>query len=312
MRRGDGITVACTGASGFIGSRLLQTLLARGYTVRALQHRTPLPDHPNLIRITGSLIEAADRDALVHGADIVLHVGGLVLANRRADFFRVNCTATVALAHAALNAGCKKFLFTSSLAAREPQLSPYAASKRAAEQQLRAVEGLAYDILRPPAIYGPKDVNSLPLLNMLRRGHVWLPVRRKSTVAMLYVDDLVGAIIAWMESDQLPTGAIYELGDHKVGYEWPEIIASAEKILRQRISLHRLPIALAIGVACVAQSWAWLTRHPAFISIGKIREISHADWSADPTDFIAATGWMPEKTLQQGFALMLELSDEPS
>jgi nucleoside-diphosphate-sugar epimerase len=132
MRRGA-VVIALTGASGFVGKALLRALLDAGYHVRALEHRSPLPTHPSLTTIHGSLDDAAIAGALVRDVDVVLHVGGLVLARRDADFFRVNTEATRTLATAARDAGVARFLFVSSLAAREPQLSAYAKSKYAAE-----------------------------------------------------------------------------------------------------------------------------------------------------------------------------------
>lgn len=304
MRRGAGI-VALTGASGFVGSALLQALLAAGYRVCALEHRTKLPAHPSLTTVSGTLDDAATAAALVAGADTVIHAGGLVMAPRMADFFRVNATATGQLADAAQQAGVTRFLFISSLAARAPHLSPYAASKYAAEQLLAQRPGLAWDILRPPAIYGPGDANSLPFLAMLARGRLWLPVAPDALISMLYVDDLVAAILAWLARDAAPGRQTYELADHDGGYRWRELAALAGQALAHPVHLRCMPRGLALAAASGMQFFARVFHRPCFLSPGKIREMAHPDWSVNSAAFTEITGWSAQVMPAQGLAATL-------
>lgn len=305
MRRGVGI-VALTGASGFVGTALLKALLAHGYQVRALEHRTALPAHPSLTVVRGSLDDSSIAAQLVQGADVVLHVGGLVVAPRAADFFRVNTTATETLAIAARDAGVKRFLFVSSLAAREPELSAYAKSKRDAEKLLPSIDGLAWDILRPPAIYGPGDANSLPFLRMLSRGQVWLPVKADAVVSMLHVDDLVTAIIAWLEMEATPRLETYEIADHAGGYRWDDLLTCAQTALARPIRLRRIPRSLALYTVAIMQCVASVLSRPCFVTTDKIREMTHADWSVNSTTFKAATGWSQNITILQGLATTMD------
>lgn len=301
MRRGAGV-VALTGASGFVGAALLKALLADGYAVRALQHHTPLSAHPNLTIIHGSLGDAEACTHLVTGADTVIHAGALVLARRDADFFRINTAATEQLAITAQAAGVKKFLFVSSLAARAPHLSPYAASKHVAEQSLTRLPHLAWDIIRPPAIYGAGDANSRPFLAMLARGHLWLPVQQNAVVSMLHVQDLVQAILCWHDRDAVPTRCTYELADQTGGYRWHELITIARTALAAPLRLHPIPRTVALASAHIAQACARAQGRASFISPGKIRELAHPDWSVDNTAFITATGWHPSIKLAEGLA----------
>lgn len=304
MRRGAGV-IALTGASGFVGAALLKALLVEGHMVRALQHRSPLPAHPNLTIVHGALTDADACARLVAGAETVIHAGALVLARREADFFHVNTAATEQLALAAATAGVKKFLFVSSLAARAPELSPYAASKYAAEQALQGLENLAWDILRPPAIYGPGDANSLPFLAMLARGHLWLPVEQHAIVSMLHVNDLVRAIQAWVAMETTPTHRSFELADQTGGYRWKELTDIARVALASPLQLHPIPRSLALTSAHIAQAWARIWGRASFISPGKIRELAHPDWSVDTTEFTATTGWQPTIKLAEGLAEMM-------
>jgi Nucleoside-diphosphate-sugar epimerases len=127
--------VAVTGASGFIGRRLLMHLAAAGHRTRALLRSTPgdLDPAPTEV-ITGDLADAEALTRLTRGADVVIHLAGRIKARRRADYFAVNRDGTAALVRALAGAeGEPHLLLISSLAAREPRLSDYAASKQAAE-----------------------------------------------------------------------------------------------------------------------------------------------------------------------------------
>lgn len=304
MRRGVGV-VALTGASGFIGTALLTALLDAGYTVRALEHRTPLPAHPLLTPVRGTLTDATTLARLVEGADTVIHAAGLVVARRSRDFFCVNTEATQSLITAAQAAGVDRFLFISSLAARAPTLSAYANSKHAAEQLFTPGLSMAWDILRPPAIYGPGDANSLPFLRMLSRGALWLPVRRDALISMLHVDDLVGAILAWVAMESRPLQQTYEIADAAGAYRWDALIAQAEAVLQHPIRLHRIPRFLAmLGVAMV-QAFAQLRGRASFVTLGKIREMTHPDWSVNSDAFRNATGWSQNITIFHGLSTTL-------
>lgn len=299
MRRGVGI-VALTGASGFIGTALLAALLEAGYTVRALAHRTPLPAHPSLTPVRGSLDDAATLATLVEGAETVIHAGGLVVARRRADFFRINTQATEMLATAAQQAGVARFLFVSSLAARAPWLSAYAKSKHDAEHLLSQTTTLAWDTLRPPAIYGPGDANSLPFLRMLARGQLWLPVKRDARISMLHVDDLVRAILAWLSMQASPLRQTYEIADAAGSYRWDALVTEAQTALEHPIHLYTIPRTLALLGVAMVQGFAYARKRTSFVTIGKIREMTHADWSVNSEAFCSATGWSPNITIYDG------------
>src|SRR5690606_32228931 len=142
---------------------------------------------PGVEPISGDLGSDTALAALVQGVDVVVHCGGLVAARSAAEFHRVNAEGTARLLRAAAAAGRPRFLLISSLAAREPQLSPYAVSKRQAEEILRRqAGGLAWQALRPPVVYGPGDRATLPLFRQFDRGLVLHP-SGNGRFSMLYV-----------------------------------------------------------------------------------------------------------------------------
>jgi nucleoside-diphosphate-sugar epimerase len=132
----------------------------------------------------------ADCDAVVHGA-------GAVRGNSQADFDRVNVAGTAAvLAAVRAQARPPRLLLVSSLAAREPQLSWYAHSKREGETLLERTSGLDWIILRPPAVYGPGDREMLPIFQSMRRGIALVPGSPEARTSLVHVEDLVAAILA--------------------------------------------------------------------------------------------------------------------
>lgn len=297
-----GLQVAVTGASGFIGRRVLAALQARGHGLRALSHRSPPVAGP-METVSGGLSDGAALDRLVAGADAVVHLAGIVAAPRRQDFEAVNTAGTDRLAACAEAAGVPRFLYVSSLAARVPELSPYAASKAAAEACLARRPALAYDVLRPPAVYGPGDRQVLIILQLLKAGIALLAAPPSARVALIHVDDLAEAIRAWVEQS-IPQRAFYEVADPRPdGYTWNELLdaAAQELAVRPRIRL-RPSRALLAAVGTASELGARALGRSPFLTRGKLRELRHPDWRANPAPFCRATGWRPRIGLQDGLA----------
>ena len=138
--------VAVTGATGFVGGHLLDQLLADGHRVRVLVRDRSKFKHESdrLEIIEGDLDNQAALTALTGGAGAVVHCAGAIAALDRDGFFNVNQTGAENVARAAADAGVKRFVLVSSLAAREPQLSSYGASKLAGEKSVAATEAVGH------------------------------------------------------------------------------------------------------------------------------------------------------------------------
>ena len=225
-------SVALTGASGFVGGHIQQRLVAAGWHVKALTRRPGglAEAGPAVTPVQGDLESGSALSELVSGVDAVIHCAGLVAARKTGDFHRVNTQGTENLLRAATAGGnSPRFILISSLAAREPQISPYAHSKRQAEEHLRQVgAGLDWQILRPPVVYGPGDRATLPLFRQFTRGLVLRP-SGDGRFSMIYVEDLAAAASALLEQGATAR-RVMELDDGTAGgYGWNDVLATAER-----------------------------------------------------------------------------------
>jgi len=304
--------VAITGATGFIGRRLALHLPRNGDRVRALvrdpQRASTLLD-PAVELVVGDLSSAAALARLVADCDAVIHCAGAVRGRGYGDFASAN-VAGVEQVLAALRAQPEtRLLALSSLAAREPGLSPYAASKRAGEQVLLAQgDGVAWTILRPPAVYGPGDRELLPLFRLMARGLAPVPGRLSDRVSLLYVEDLIAAVATWVRAAAPPKG-IFTLGDpSEAGYSWAEIIAVASQVCGRRV--RPLPVPrMALDVAARVNWWsAAALGYAPMLTPAKVRELRHPDWVCGWRELAAALDWQPRVALAEGLRLTLAAS----
>ncbi|MBY0508977.1 MAG: SDR family NAD(P)-dependent oxidoreductase [Rhodospirillaceae bacterium] len=296
--------VAVTGATGFIGRRIVRALIGNGYAVRALARRSPAKEEADasdaVSWVLGSLADQTALHELVKDTVAVVHAAGAIKALNRDGFLAVNRDGTRRLAEAALRRAVPpRFIYLSSIAAREPRLSAYAASKRAGEQAVRALQPvLPAVILRPPAVYGPGDMETLKIFQMAARGFLVAPMVAGARTSLVHVDDVAGAVMAALALKDLPDTPV-EFDDGKAGaYAWSEIAAAAGEALRTRPRLIRLPAAVLYMAGAAASLSASLTRRPTVLSWGKVPELLHPDWVAAGGSL---PGYKPGWTLEKGF-----------
>ncbi|WP_165188267.1 NAD-dependent epimerase/dehydratase family protein [Caulobacter soli] len=293
--------VAVTGATGFLGRRLVRTLAEQGWTVRILARRDVTDPswtglEPQLV--IGDLANAAALAMLCDGAEVVVHVAGLIKARDRAAFDRANVEGARQVAKAAKAAGARLVL-VSSLAAREPQLSDYAASKRGGEDAAREFFGDSLTIVRPPAIYGPGDVETLRLFKMASESAILPVLDPKSRTTWIHVDDASARIADVVKT---PRPGLLSLSDDRPeGYGWVELMETASKAVGASPRLVRIPPG-AIKALAVLSKWAsFVTGKDTILTPGKARELLHADWglsSNDPIPDFPALRY----PLREGFA----------
>jgi len=203
-----------TGATGFVGGHLVEALAARGDEVVVLARRperaAPLARLGVRVAL-GALDDDASLAAAAHGVDVAYHLAGLTAAARPSDFFLANEAGTRRLVEAVRRAapGLARFVYVSSQAALGPSapgqrlaedapcrpLTAYGRSKLAGEAVVRAAEGLPWTIVRPPAVYGPRDREFLKLFRMIRGGLAPVFGTGAQQVSLVFAPDLADAIV---------------------------------------------------------------------------------------------------------------------
>jgi nucleoside-diphosphate-sugar epimerase len=287
--------LAVTGGTGFVGARFLDLAEDGAKAVKALTRRLQEP-RPAIDWVPGSL---EDRDSLRHlleGADAVVHIAGVINTRDPADFERGNVEGTAAVIEAAASAGVKRFVHVSSLAAREPQLSLYGASKARSEELVRE-SSLASAIVRPPAVYGPGDRETLELFRMAKLRLMLLPPAGR--VSLIHVDDLSRLLLA-LADPNAPTGGLYEPDDGRPGGWTHKDLAAAigEAVGKRSLSLSMPPAMLRLG-AVVDQL---VRRERAKLSADRAAYFSHRDWAVNPKKRPPAKLWQPEIDTREGLA----------
>ncbi len=308
-------TVAITGATGFVGTALTRRLVATGRKIRALIRPASTHKRPAGIEVEwigGDLEDAASLGRLLDGADAVVHCAGTVRGATRAQFNRVNVDGTARLLNLAIDRHPKPhFLLISSLAAREPHLSPYAASKRAGEVVLvEKSDKLFWTVFRPSAIYGPGDRELMPVFRCMKKGVAPILGSGNNRFSLLYVEDLAEAIVQWLNRKDNPAGT-YELHDGQPGgYSWRDVIDTVAH-LRQGKSVVaiRIPLVVAKLIATINLVGARAIGYAPMLTPGKIRELRHTDWVCDNTALSADTGWRPKILLTEGLQRTLRWKD---
>lgn len=289
-------TVAITGATGFVGSRMLDLVVREGYDARALTRRKQ-DDRSGVTWVRGALDDMASLATLCSGADMVLHIAGVVNAPDRAGFEAGNVAGTLAVVEAAKQAGTKRFIHVSSLAATQPQLSIYGETKAKAEK-IVATSGLDWTILRPPAVYGPGDGEFLDLFKMARLGFVTLPPDADGLLSVIHVQDLCQALFALLPEQEDFTARIFEVDDGKPG-GWTQT-GFAKAIgwaMGKRVSTIGIPKSL---LRLGAKADRLMRRDQAKLTADRVNYFCHADWTIDPQKRLPTQLWQAQIETQQG------------
>ena len=285
--------LAITGGTGFVGSHLVDAALAAGHQVSALTRREQQP-RDNLDWISGDLGSRDALERLVDGADAIIHVAGTINAPNAAGFEKGNVAGTLAMLAAATAGGVRRFVHVSSLAAREPKLSLYGASKARAEELVHS-SGLDWAIVRPPAVYGPGDKETLELFRMAKLGLMLMPPR--GHVSVIHAGDLARLLIA-LAGPTTPSNILIEADDGKPGgwthREFARALASAVGTRPAIISSPGIFLRLA------ARADHLLRGEKAKLTADRAAYFSHRNWVIEPKRACPPQLWRPRIDTLQG------------
>jgi len=310
-----------TGATGFIGSHLVEALIHQGVQVRCLvrnkRHLGWVKDFP-VEFVVGNCQERNSLREGVKDVDQVFHLAGAIAAVKEKTYFEVNALGTENLVRACIenNTRLKKFIYLSSQAAAGPcrsggkkkesdpcePVSPYGKSKLLGEQlALSHSHELPVVILRPCAVYGPRDKGFYALFKCLSKSIKPCLSDHDQYISICYVQDLVRAILLAAET---PTenGEIFFLSDgqdHRME-EISDIFAQAMEISALRL---RLPKQMLFGMAFFAECFSRVSGKPCIMSRGKVEEMIQKNWLCDITKARTLLGFEPRISLARGAEL---------
>jgi nucleoside-diphosphate-sugar epimerase len=314
--------VLVTGGTGFIGIHLVAALVARGWRVRCLvratSNRQPLAAHP-VDYVVGHLQDDAALRQAVRHTDLIFHLAGATKARTAAEFDRVNVDGTRRLLAACATAATslQAFVYVSSIAAAGPGASivpvteddpprpvgPYGESKRRAEEAvLSAGASMPVTVLRPSAIYGPYDTDFLDLFRTVKRG--WLPCvgRQDLYVDLCHVADLVQGMLA-AATCPATYGDVFFLGGSY--HTWRDLGREIARQMGRRVRELRLPRALVLSAATLADTWARLSGQTSLLSRANLLERLHPFWLFDSSKAGRTFGYVPHLSLAEGVAQTL-------
>ena len=308
--------VLITGATGFLGSSVIESLIRSGYKVRALVRRPSVPalnDRANVELVMGDICQPDTLLSAVEGVDYVIHCAGLVKAHSQNDFFKVNVKGTENLLQAisSVSPPLKRFVHVSSLAAAGPNVgnqpdvsienanpvSDYGNSKLDAERVLEKYhDRWPITVVRPPAIYGPGDRECL-LLFKLVKSHFWPSfLSKEKRLSLIYVDDAADVIIRAVQKDQ-GSGRCYFIDDGCT-YKIQELVDVLKVLLKtKRLFTLRIPLKGVALLLFIAEKYAAWAKKPAVMGRDKFKELVYQDWTCNSQlarqklDWSASTNW---------------------
>ncbi len=285
--------LAITGATGFVGQAVVDCALGDGHSIRALVRRAQAP-RDGVTWISGALDDSAALDALCDGADAVIHIAGAVNVPTRADFAAANVAGTQAVVDAAQRADVARFVHVSSLAAREPALSNYGWSKAEAEGVVTRSDRDVI-VVRPPAIYGPRDAEILELFKMAARGLVLLPPAGRSSI--IHVEDLARLLVALTQARV--ARRIFEPSDGTPrGYSHSELAqAIGRAVGRASVRSVAAPAAL---LRLAARADRLVRGAKAKLTPDRASYMAHPDWVSQAGFEPDPALWAPCIPLDQG------------
>lgn len=313
------MSILVTGASGFLGSHVAETLAKAGREVVALVRSTSntrfLETLPNVRLAYGSVEDRASVQVAMQGVTGVIHAAGLTKARTQAEFLHVNTEGTENLVDAALEAGTvTRFVLVSTAAVAGPSaedgtpvrvgtetapVTAYGRSKLAAERSLLAAKGLHSVILRPTVIYGPRDAEILVFFKAVNGGVLPLTNPLGALTSMIYATDCAAACVRALDAD-VPSGSIYFIEDGKP-ISFGEMITQIEAALGKKAWLRvPLPKRLTQVAAAATEMYGRATNTAVMFTRDKCNELQAPGWAFDGTPAREALGWQPQVDFAEG------------
>lgn len=316
-------TVLVTGANGFVGGRLCEVLLERGYAVRALVRKTSDLSRLEGVGVNLAYGELNDPPSLIDaasGVDVVFHVAGKIKAPSLQEYMEANRQGTKNLLEAVceVSPDLQRFVYVSSLAAGGPgptdrpvteddpprPVTPYGASKLAGEKETLAfADRLSVALVRPPAVYGPGDTQVLGFFRTVcwhLKPYFGAPTAQ---VRLVYVDDLVEGLILAAEHQQA-IGQVFYIAEDQ-NRTWLEL----ESIIAREAGVWAVPVRIprwfVRSVATITELAYKPTRKTPALNRHKAEDFLQQNWTCSVAKAERMLGYRCRFPFEKGAAITI-------
>lgn len=308
-----------TGATGFVGSHVVEAFGRLGQPVRALVRKTSdvrrLPAS-GVERVEGSLEDADSLARAVRGTDVIVHLAALTRAHTEKEYHRANVLGTANLLEALRRAEPRprRLVYLSSLAAVGPSvdgrpvgpadtprpLTAYGRSKLAGEELcLKAAEELELVILRAPAVYGPRDRDLLHFFRLAARGILPVPTGPARPLQLIHVEDLADAVV---RASTAPDGTgIFHVAE-PAAYPWVEVVRLVADAVGVRGRVVPVPAPLVRAAGWASETLGRITGRASIFDRDKARELLAPGWLCDVGAMRTVFGFEPQVALPDGLS----------
>ncbi|MEG8947180.1 NAD-dependent epimerase/dehydratase family protein [Rosettibacter firmus] len=313
-----------TGASGFVGSHMVDYLLSKGHTVKCILRKTSstrwLKDKPVEIFYTG-LFEKEKLKEILKDADYLFHIAGIVKAKEPEEYFKgnVETTRTLLEALSEIENKIKKVVIVSSQTACGPSLdgkpcteetpehpiTTYGRSKLAEEQLAKSfMNKLPITIVRLPAVYGERDTEIYQVFKVYKMGIMTLVGFDEKKLNLSHVDDVVNGIYLAAISEN-SKGQTYFIASEKI-YSWLEISDAIEKAFGKKAIIIRIPHLIVYTVAAFAEFFAMFSSKAATFNLEKAKDFVQKEWTCDVSKAKKELGYKQNVSLEEGIRRTVE------
>lgn len=316
----DRMKALVTGSTGFIGSNLVEKLIARGYSVSCLIRKSTKVERINELPVELVKADYGDINSLrpaVEGVDYVFHIGGVTKAKDKRVYFIGNHVTTKNLLAAVrqFNPGIKRFVLASSLTAVGPgadtepvdeetpyhPITTYGVSKMEAEKEcISNMPAIPLTIIRPPAVYGPRDRDIFEFFNSVNKHIIPLSGFGRKILSFVHAYDLVDGIIAAAEHPKA-AGQIYFISNDEV-YDWAMLGDFAKKEMNTWAVKLKVPHFLLFTIAGLSEFLARMEGKAALVNIEKARDGVQKNWLCNPRKALDELGFKTKLSLEEGVA----------
>lgn len=317
--------ILITGASGFVGYHLIAEALENGLEVYAAIRPNSKIEHLshfniNYTYLNYTSVEDLKKEIEDKKYNYIIHAAGITKAKTLADYNQINAefSRNLALAATQVTIPVEKFVFVSSLAALGPiqdltaliqdnstpsPVTSYGRSKLLAEQYLLKTPNLPLAIIRPTAVYGPREHDLYVIFKTINKGldpHIG---RFNQQLSFIYVKDLAKALVKVLSTTS--PNEVYNVSDG-VAYNRYALADAAKLILGKRAFRVHLPVFMVNGLAVLMDRWYLYKKDTPVLNKEKMNELTAVNWACDISRIQRDLNFVPQYNLKQGLSETLD------